>query len=358
MDDATLETHAPPPNHATPTDGVTPEMLRAEERVQELETEIASKDELVTALTVQLEQLAEQLDRLQRSGADRKRASGGGFPPEMVENQKKIMGDLERVVQQWEDMQAGMMLGRIEVQITELRDFIADRFSGEVGPARLKSSDQGGHFPRLPSSMVLERITVTPAEPKSIELSSDSTSEPAENTSPAAGTSMWESLKSQMLDDTSASATEENTSEPFSEEEPAPPTPLAPSSATSDELETALNERDAYIAFLLRKVRRLTPVQAPPDWVSLENVPEDLCEKLSSNARQLEEHLRLAEIEVSMERARLGREQVQLRHQQEMIEKQMRRLGLKTLDDEIIQTEEVAPADRRWVRFLGLPRGQ
>ena len=73
------------------------------------------KDELVTALTVQMEQLAEQLDRCS-APAPTANAVAELCRPEFIEGHKKIVGDLERIVQQWEDMQAGMMLGRIEVQ--------------------------------------------------------------------------------------------------------------------------------------------------------------------------------------------------------------------------------------------------
>jgi hypothetical protein len=142
------------------------------------------------------------------------------------------------------------------------------------------------------------------------------------------------------------------------EGEPPPPSPINPSTATPAELETALDERDAYITFLLRKIRQHGAVPPPPDWVSLESVPEDLCRTLEGHSKQLEELLRTAEIELSIERARIGREQSLLRQQQEAIDKQMRRLGLKTLDEQVAATEEVSSTDRRWVRFLGLPRGK
>lgn len=359
MDDASPNTGSLPPTQGGPSPGLTSEALRPEERVVELELEVAARDELVTALTVQLEQLAEQLDRLQRSGADRKRsAGGGGLPPDVVDGHKKIVGDLERVVQQWEDMQAGLMLGRIEVQLSELRDFVAERLSGDFAPPpRLERQERGPVFPTLPSSMVLERITVTssPAEPPAIESAGNSSD--AESTKSSDSPSMWDSLKSRMLEESAPISAEDLAGDPMPDQEPSPPSPICPSTATISELEAALDDRDGYITFLLRKLRRLTPVPTPPDWVSLEQVPVELCQTLEAHTKQLEEHLRVAEIELSIERARIGREQAQLRQQQELIEKQMRRLGLKTLDEQAAQNEEVAPADRRWVRFLGLPRG-
>jgi len=319
-------------------------------RIRELQDELAAKDELVTALTVQLEQLAEQLDRLQRSGADRKRAGGGGLPSDVVDGHRKIVGDLERVVQQWEDMQAGLALGRLEVQITELRDFIADRLSGHAGILHQPSAHQP-----LPTSLVMERISITstPAEPPLLEASpQEILSEQPELPS------MWESLKSQMLTDSPSINAEAISEVETPAGEPPIPAAINSSVATTTELENALDERDAYISFLLRKLRQQSAVQPPPDWVSLENVPEHLCQTLESHTQKLEEMLRLAEIEMSIERARIGRERMQLQHQQESIDKQMRRLGLKTIDEQAVETDDSTAADRRWVRFLGLPRGK
>ena len=357
MDEVPTESDSPPTD-AAQNGGPPEELLRTQQRVTELEEDVAAKDELVTALTVQLEQLAEQLDRLQRSGADRKRGSQG-LPPEVIEGHKKIVGDLERVVQQWEDMQAGMMLGRIEVQISELRDFVADRLSGGGSPA-LEGPGRNS-FPSLPSSIVLERMTLSSNPTRPPEETPHTTETPVLETSQSSSSqsplpSAWESMKSQLLEDPPADTAEEQTGEPVSEDEPPVPDSISPNTATPSEMADAVDQRDAYIAYLLKKVRRLTPVPTPPDWLSLERVPEQLCQTLEAHTKQLEEHLRMAEIELSMERARIGREQVQLRQQHELIEKQMRRLGLKTMDEPAEEAADVAPADRRWVRFLGVPK--
>jgi hypothetical protein len=250
-------------------------------------------------------------------------------------------------------MQAGMMLGRIEVQLSELRDFVSDRLSG--APA-LPRSGNGSAFPSLPTSVVMERISVTsaPAEPPVIETSHAESDE----SKPSDAPSMWESLKSRMLDEPPKAGDEDAALESIPLEEPPAPAPINPSTATPDELEAAIDNRDAYIAYLLRKVRHQSPMPSPPDWVSLEGVPEELCRALETQKKQLEDLLRTAEIELSLERARIGREQSRLRAQQEAIEKQMRRLGLKTIDEQVAETEEVSATDRRWVRFLGLPRGK
>ena len=93
-----------------------------QEQLTTLEAQLQEKEQLVAALTERLEQAAEQLDRLHRTGADRAmRTGGGGFPAEMVEQQKQLVDDLQRSVQQWEDMQPGAMLDYPPPTLTVIR---------------------------------------------------------------------------------------------------------------------------------------------------------------------------------------------------------------------------------------------
>src|SRR5687767_76369 len=96
----------------------------------ELESLLREKEELVEALTERLEQAAEQLDRLQRANGDRGRWMSGGIPAELVEQQRTVCDDLERVVQQWEESQPTAALARIEMQVQELRDLVVRIPSG------------------------------------------------------------------------------------------------------------------------------------------------------------------------------------------------------------------------------------
>ena len=91
---------------------------------------------MVAALTERLKQAAEQLDRNHRMGADRGLRLGGGIPPEVIQTQKTLVEDLQRAVEQWEGMQAAATLGRIEIQISELRDL----FTGQLVPNPLSRS--------------------------------------------------------------------------------------------------------------------------------------------------------------------------------------------------------------------------
>src|SRR6516225_434085 len=90
-----------------------------------IQSQLREKEQLVAALTERLEQAAEQLDRLRRTGVDKgRRPLGGGFPAEVIEEHKTTLEDLKRVISRWEEMQAEVTLGRIETQIAELRDLM------------------------------------------------------------------------------------------------------------------------------------------------------------------------------------------------------------------------------------------
>ncbi|MBW3541415.1 MAG: hypothetical protein KY476_14200, partial [Planctomycetes bacterium] len=94
-------------------------------RVDKLQSALAEKEKLVAALTARLEQAAEQLDRIRRSGGDRgSRVVSGGIPAELVEQQKGLVEELQAAVAAWQDMQAAACLGRIERGVDEVRDLL------------------------------------------------------------------------------------------------------------------------------------------------------------------------------------------------------------------------------------------
>src|SRR5262245_36056726 len=139
-----------------------------------IQTQWREKEQLVAALTERLEQAAEQLDRLRRTGVDKgRRPLGGGFPAEVIEDHKNTLEDLKRVIARWEDIQAGASLGRIETQIAELRDLLAG--TGHVGT---------GHAGTIPAA----HATSTAAPNQASSTAADRTPTPRPPTHPPAHT--------------------------------------------------------------------------------------------------------------------------------------------------------------------------
>lgn len=169
---------------------------------------------------------------------------------------------------------------------------------------------------------------------------------------------MWESLKSEMLEDAAvlAGASASKSPEPIVPADA--PAAIDLKTATPEEMADAISERESYICYLLQMLRTRTEVPVPPDWSALNNAPEELTARLERMAADLQDNLRRADVEISIERARLAREQAQLAMREEHLKRQMRELGIEqeaAVSNEKRGGKGNAP-DRRWSRFLGINR--
>ena len=307
----------------------------------DVEQELASKTALVETLTEQLERAAEEIDRMQRSGADRRR--GSSLPVDLVDDHRQLVADMQRVVQQWEDLQAGFSLGRIEVQLTELREFVGDRLSAAPVSATLMESSPSPSIITEPTSLSGSRLFRNEPEPAT----------------PASSVSAWEQLKSQMLGPSAESepVAGKILPVPAAQWEPLPPAPEIVAEDVTDvtELHAAIVTRDAYIATLLRRIRTMEDLRLPSDWTELSAAAPDLTGSLQHMSARLEETLRMAEVEISLERAQVARDKMQLAAQQELISKHLKRLGVSSIDElrGLDAPNANTANDRRWARFLG-----
>jgi hypothetical protein len=154
----------------------------------------------------------------------------------------------------------------------------------------------------------------------------------------------------------------ENDDRDESEEAPPvdPPPPIDIGTAAVEALQQAVESRDAYISYLIQKLRRVesTSSRVPDDWEALESVPEELRCRLEEIGERLEETLRLAEVEHSLERARLGREQARLQEMDQQLQKEFKRVGLKTEADQQEAGENEGDSNKsgissRWERLFG-----
>ncbi|WP_145262003.1 hypothetical protein [Calycomorphotria hydatis] len=313
-----------------------------------LQALLHEKEELVEALTERLEQAAEQLDRIQRNGSDRGVRVSGGIPSDIVEQQRTLCTDLQGAVDQWEQMQCASTLGSIEAQLAELRDLFTQ---GGVQAA----------FPQGNQSPVAHN-------PGQSHLSSGE----GENSIQSG----WEAMKAGILE--SAGADEPQIEQPQYEqvphydsqiespveqnqfEEPTgsldPPQVINVDAASVEELKFAVTERDAFISELIRRYRSLEQSRQPVgNWQDLEAVPDDLRHRLTVLEEQLNEALRLSEVEISLERARLGREEMRLKQLDENAQKALERLGIAQAEiKEEMPGEGDDESNRRWLRMLGI----
>ena len=332
----------------------------AEMNVEELQDRLTNREELVTELTDRLEQAAEQLDRLKRSGADRGGRVLGGIPPELIDQQRTLTADLQNAVQQWDEMQPTDLLVRVEMQVTELRDLIVDRLSN-VSPA-------------IPHLNDLTAIEPAASGAKPIESSRDANPETSELSS-------YEAFKAGLLDSSQdapppsaqatsidpAGSTESETpvvDEQSTTEKPEeisavdPPATIDLETADVETLRDAVDQRNSYIAYLVRKLRVAESATRPAgNWHDLESVPDELRSRLEELETSLQESLRKAEVETSLERARLGREAARLESVSNQLRKQAVQLGLDDSEDgenrNENRNEETDTKNSRWFRMFG-----
>lgn len=134
---------------------------------------------------------------------------------------------------------------------------------------------------------------------------------------------------------------------------PDAPAPITTATADRETLIQAVNIRDEFIAALLRRLRSVEETPSV-DWQALVPGSPGLVEHVQTLVCQLEEKLRLSEVELSLERAQLTRAQMQVATQQEGIEKQLKRLGVESVEELAGHAAGInAAPDRRWTRFLG-----
>jgi len=313
----------------------------------ELEQQLIEKEELVAALTAQLEQAAEQLDRMQRSG--------GLLTPQRTstsdEYSEQIAQNVDYLVEQWDTAQMPGSLGRIEMQIEELRDLIV-------------------------------RSTNTPT---TIYNQSEPAAEYVED-DPDRRTEdeIFDTLADVLLDSSGQipdeDVTEEVTEPPRRHADvppdldleglPEPPAEINFEEADTPQLIHAIQERDAYIEtclLLYRDVRRNAGLLGAVDWESLNEYPEDLRERLETLEKHLEEQSRVNEITLSLERARLSREATRLNQVRLQVEKHAKKHGIDLieLEEAGIVSEKVRESERervaggqKWLTMLRLKDGR
>lgn len=319
-----LDEHASEDVASASASPVVPET--ASEQVAALQSSLHEKDELVQALTAQLEEAANRLDRLYRAGADRPQrgatVSGEGSPlsAELGENLARLSGE-------WDELQ-------VPQQFEAIRNRLDDIFDA-VMVGRLSDQSYGSR-----------------------------SSETSDNRSGDSGkVSGWEDMKAQLLregagqsrshaelTEAAASAASDSAAEVLSELTLEPPLPVDIENADRDVLGAAVEERDVFILHLIRRLRSGTSARySPINWAEISNAPDELRERLQEHEARLQELLRMEECDLSLERARLARERSRLEQLRIEVERESR-------DGAGFSGADADRNERRWLRVFGFGR--
>lgn len=327
--------------------------------VTDLEARLAERDATVAALTERLEQAAEQLDRLQRLGPQ---ARGGG----RAEAGAAVdLSGLEAALAGFSGSECHASLGRLETQLAELRDLVATGAAATppvanfAPPAPPEPEPAAEPAPADPPPTTVDggvdwaamkaRLLgldppegesaddgPAPAEPESV------TPEPAP-AEPTAEPAPPTRARAASPDELVAADAE---LDPVFRETIDPPSAIDVDAATPDELRDAVRVRDEFIVGMLRRYRKVVAAGRPIDrWEDLASVPAGLVDRLKGLELRLTQALRATEVELSLERAKLGRELAKLRQGQS---DSAETAGRSDGDD-----DPGDKAERRWSRMLG-----
>lgn len=328
--------------------------------VTDIRVELQQKDELIAALIAELEKAADQLDRVQRTGGDRGQIaqphSPGELARELFDKPAQASDELRQMAEDWQQSQPTATLERIESQLAAMHDLLLN--------AQFSNQSNYGSSQRYQSSDDANK-TIDESS-----LSWDKIKEQMLGLDP--GTSASISPKSAQATETTPASQSQNIAEPSYAQRPPQatdpreaeflkmicetPAPRAVDFVHADieAMKKAIIERDDYIIQINRLFRTHHSISLPQDWAALANVPGEMQIRVETLLQHLDVQVRLGEVEMSLDRARLARERSQVENDRETIDKHMKRLGLSSLAElENIGTATGSASDRRWMRFLG-----
>jgi hypothetical protein len=135
-----------------------------------------------------------------------------------------------------------------------------------------------------------------------------------------------------------------------------------PDTAPESELREIMKARESLISQLISRLRRRTILAG--DGLSVDQlrvlaseVPEVVAEKIRQTLQRLDQQVRMGELELSLERARVARLATQLETSRHQIERNARQLGLTINPDGTIAGSAAAAGknagSRRWLGKLG-----
>ena len=321
------------------------------QQIAVLMDQMRSKDTLVQQLTERLGAAAEELDRLQRSGADRRAGGGGGGSSrELMEQTGQLTSRVEEALDLW-----GQSSNHYEVILQRLDEISGCLSHATVVESKPGSKPAGGLF----QAPVSAASSAKPASPSGIG------AEPGQG-------SFWEKMKASMADGSTppslpsshsggsssqGSASSGNSSpapaaEPIAIEEIAPPPVVIDVDAASlEELREAVATRDAFISTLITELRKAhTLPELPKDLMNSGLGPEDLLANLVELEKRLTTGVQRENLELALERARMGRERARMDQVKAQLEEHIKHMAAPAVKKAEPEPEEAGGKNMSWLK--------
>jgi hypothetical protein len=309
--------------------------------VDDLRRELKEKEQTVATLTGYLEQAASKLNQLQKQAAANKPARA--FDEAEVARQMALVKDLEAAVEEWNRLKAPDTLGQISKQLDRLRDIVRESFhkEGYSSSKPMMNTPSSGPVSQAQASGLSSLKFLTPA--------------PESAPQKGKGLEGWEALKAEMLksDGIETEKDKEEGHIDLKEElEVLVNRPTRVDAGSNDRAAwlEAVDSREKYIISLIRALRVVEGRRrGSPDWESFTEAPADLRAQVAQLASEMQQSLRNAEVELSIERARLSRQESLIAQQQRELDKARKKQGLSPKPGSGTGTD----TQGRWLKFLG-----
>lgn len=301
--------------------------------LEQLEEKLAEKEELVTALTSQLEQAAEQLDRFRRTGADRGRFEEGKSDQSGSANAQSVLSKIDLFVDDWNELEAPSAFSRIEGQLQQIQELLNNKTSIvpqiEEAPEPAEESQQGQDAWSALKNSLLSGEDASGFDPSAYQ--SDSELDESQEKIPAENNAE------------NNIAVQHAPIEEIDLDLPDAPEPIDSITADKEELLFAIDCRDDYVVILIQQLRELhrkVMNKVPANWEALADDPEAFRNQLEYLEAQLNEQLRYAEVENSVQRAKMARKETRLEQLEKRVNEKLIKAGM---DAEVLESIEELP---------------
>jgi hypothetical protein len=281
---------------------------------------------------------------LQRSGADRRAGGGGGGSSrELLEQTGQLTSRVEEALDLW-----GQSSNHYEVILQRLDEIAGCLSHSTVVEAKPGSKPAGGLF-QAPSSAA---SSAKPSSPSGADAGSGQGS-------------FWEKMKASMADGatplpqpsapagppisqgsaSSGAVSATQAAQPIAIEEIAPPPVVIDvDTASIDDLREAVATRDAYISTLITELRMAhTLPELPKDLLNSGLGPDELLSSLMELETRLKTGVQRENLELALERARMGRERVRMDQVKAQLEEQIKRMTAPPPEKEELPSGPTVP---------------
>ncbi len=316
------------------------------EQIAVLMDQVRSKDKLVLQLTERLEQAAEQLDRMQRSGGDRRAPGSGGGSRELVEQTGQLTSRVEEALELW-----GQSSSYYEAIMQRLDEIAGGMSHSTVVESKPGSKPASGLF-QAPTSGASSTPASAPAGPGQGGFWEKMKASMADGSSPPSLSASQAGTSSGTANASSGGASSARVSEPVAIEEIAPPPVVIDvDTASLEELREAVATRDAYISTLISELRQAhTLPSLPKDLLNSGLGPEDLLASLVELEQRLTTGVQRENLELALERARMGRERARMNQVKAQLEEHIKHMAAPTVKKPEPEPEEAGGKNMSWLK--------